>query len=220
MILEIDNVELNFSARKILNGVYLKGETDVVIGILGSNGSGKSCLLQILFGSLQPKYKLIRVDQKPILKPLFKTGKVKFLPQFSFIPNTIHIIKVFNLYKVDWEPFIDDFSAFERHKHSKMKNLSGGEKRVIEIYITLKSQSQIVLLDEPFSHLSPIYIEKITDLIKREKSKKIIIITDHMYRHILDVSDEIYLLTKGNTKLMRDVKELENYNYLSVGSLS
>ncbi|MCH7525777.1 MAG: ABC transporter ATP-binding protein, partial [Bacteroidetes bacterium] len=119
MILEIDNVELYFKDKTILKGVYLKAETGKVTGILGSNGSGKSCLLEIIFGSLKPKYKLIRIDGSPLLKPLFKTKFVKFLPQYHFIPNVIKLKNVFKLYNVDWNTFVDEvieFSAYENFK--------------------------------------------------------------------------------------------------------
>ena len=66
MILEIDSIELYFKQVRILHGIYLKAETGYVTGILGSNGSGKSCLLSIIFGNLQPKYKCIRINNKLI----------------------------------------------------------------------------------------------------------------------------------------------------------
>jgi ABC-type cobalamin/Fe3+-siderophores transport system ATPase subunit len=50
MIIELDSVELYFDKRRILNGIYLKAETGKITGLLGRNGCGKSCLLQILFG--------------------------------------------------------------------------------------------------------------------------------------------------------------------------
>ena len=85
MIFEIDNVELYFKEKRILNGIYLKAETGKVTGILGSNGCGKSCLLNIAFGNLKPKYKLIRVNNKPILKPLYQTKLAAYLPQYNSI---------------------------------------------------------------------------------------------------------------------------------------
>ena len=63
MIFEIDNVELYFNKKRILNGIYLKAETGKITGLLGSNGSEKSSLLEIAFGNLKPKYKLIRIDK-------------------------------------------------------------------------------------------------------------------------------------------------------------
>jgi ABC-type multidrug transport system ATPase subunit len=219
MILEIDNVELYFQSKRILNGIYLKSELNSVTGILGSNGSGKSSLINIIFGNLTPKYKLVRLNRKPILKPLYKTKKVKFLPQHPFLPR-IKLNKIFNLYNIDWKTFTKEFEGFDKYRNTLATKLSGGELRVIETYLVLKSKSEIVLLDEPFSHLAPLYIEKFKSIISEEKRKKVIIITDHMYRHILDVSDEIYLLKNGCTKKIEHIEELEDYKYLNLGSLT
>ena len=215
MILELDNVELYFKQKRILNGIYLKAETGKVTGILGSNGSGKSCLLQIIFGSLQPKYKLVRIDNQPILNPLYQTKLAKFLPQDPYLPNHLKIKIIFALYKVNWIKFISTFENFIGFENAKANHLSSGQQRLIECYLVLKSNNEIVLLDEPFSHLSPLFVEKIKELIEEEKKSKIIIVTDHMYRHIIDVSDDIYLLTNGCTKQIAALNELEDYKYLS-----
>ncbi len=215
MILEIDNVELYFRAKRILSGVYVKAETGKVTGILGSNGCGKSCLLQIIFGGLKPKFKLIRINHKPVLKSLYQTDKVAILPQHNFIPNRMQLKTAFQLFKVDWSSFLDTFKHLTISKTSKFKTLSGGERRLVETFIVLKSNKDIVLLDEPFSHLTPLHIEAVKAIISEEKKNKVILITDHMYRHIIDVSDDIYLLKNGCTKLVNKPRELEDYKYVS-----
>ncbi len=220
MILEIDSVELYFKDKRILNGIYLKAETGKVTGILGSNGCGKSCLINIIFGELKPKYKFLKIDNKPILKPLYLTNLASLLPQHNFAANTIKVKSIFKLLKVDWNEFISLFKSFSMHENLRMKKLSGGERRIIETYLILKQNTKIVLLDEPFSHIAPLYIETIKTLIKEEKQHKIIIITDHFYNDLIDISDTIYLLKNGCTKLIDDIKELEDYKYLSVGSLN
>ncbi|MCK0177885.1 ATP-binding cassette domain-containing protein [Flavobacteriaceae bacterium S0862] len=202
MILEIDNVELNFNYKRILSGIYLKAETGRVVGILGSNGCGKTSLLNIIFGNIQPKYKLVRIGKKPILKPLYLTKLVKYLPQHTFLLN-LKLPSIFKLFHVDWEGFILHLPAFSKYKKTKINRLSGGEQRFVEIYLILKSNSDIVLLDEPFSHIAPLQIEKIKQLISIEKLEKIIIITDHLYSHIIETSDEIYLLKNGCSKKNR-----------------
>lgn len=219
MVLEIDNVELYFKEKRILNGVYLKAETGKITGILGGNGCGKSCLLNIMFGTLKPKYKLIRIDNKPILKPLYQTKLVAYLPQYHFIPDRMKVKTAFKLFGVSWGDFIVDFELFSIFKNTNFNKLSGGERRVIETYIILKSDRKIVLLDEPFSHLAPLHIDKVKALISEEKQHKTIIITDHIYRHIIDVSDDIYLIKNGHTKLINNLTELEDYKYLSLGAL-
>lgn len=219
MIFELDNVELYFKNKRILNGIYLKAETGQVTAILGRNGCGKSSLLNIAFGNLKPKYKLIRLNSKPLLKPLYLTGLAKYLTQYNFIPSGMKLSYVFKLYQLDWDSFTENFEAFSIYKSSKLKALSGGERRIVETYIILKTKSDIVFLDEPFSHLSPLHIETVKQMIADEKEHKVIIISDHLYQHIIEVSDTIYLLKNGATKKIEKLTELEDYKYLSEGSL-
>lgn len=219
MILEIDNVELNYNSKRILSGIYLKAETGKVVGVLGSNGCGKTSLLNIIFGNTKPKYKLIRIDNKPILKPLYKTKLVKYLPQHNFLPN-LNLSYIFKLYDIKWENFTTLFPAFKKYHKTKSRYLSGGELRAVEIYLILKSDSNIVLLDEPFNGVAPLYIEKIKALINNQKKEKIILLTDHRYTEVIDVSSTIYLLKNGCTKLINNLSELEDYKYLNIGSLT
>src|SRR5690606_32607149 len=178
MFIEIDNVELRVASEHLLKGIYLKAETGKITGILGANGCGKSSLLSILFGNLSPDHKLIRIDGKPCLKPLFTFNIVKLLPQDSFIPSHIKIKTVFELFDVSWENFIADFESFLPYHNSNVREISGGERRVVEAYLVIKSKTQLVLLDEPFTHLSPLYIEKFTKILKEESKEKAIVITD------------------------------------------
>ncbi len=219
MILELDNVELYFKEKRILNGIYLKAETGKVTGILGSNGCGKSCILHIIFGSLKPKYKLIRLDGKPILKPLYLTKLIKFLPQLPITPNSLKLKTAFTVFQVDWTEFTRHFQSFTKYKNFKFRQLSGGERRVVETYLLLKSSTKIVLLDEPFSHVAPLHIETIKKLIVEEKQGKIIIITDHLYRDIIETSDNLYLIKDGHSKYTTDLKLLEDYKYISENTL-
>src|SRR5690606_11991789 len=114
MIFEIDNIELDFGKKRILSGIYLKAETGKITGIAGANGTGKSSLMNIIFGNLKPTQKLIRIDSKAYLKPLFTSGLVKYLPQHSVIPTYLQLEKAFKLYKVDWNEFVSFFPDFSK----------------------------------------------------------------------------------------------------------
>ncbi|HAJ82942.1 ATP-binding cassette domain-containing protein [Zunongwangia profunda] len=214
MIFEIDNVELYFDNKPILKAAYIKAETGKVTGLLGRNGSGKSSILKILFGTLKPKYKLLRVDNKPVLKAFYKTGKITMLPQFPLLPPGIKTKKAFYMYKVDFGEFCDVFSEMYATKNQKIKELSGGEQRIIEIYLVLKRNVDIVLLDEPFAQLSPLMIDKFTAVIQQEKKDKAIIITDHRYEAILKVSDQVFLFQNKQTKIVKSKNELIKSGYL------
>ena len=153
MIFEIDNVELHLRNKLILSGIYLKAEAGKVTGILGRNGCGKSCLMEIIFGNLKPKNKLTRIDNTPVLEPLYQTKQVKYLPQYSFLSNSFTLHKTFKTYQVDWIAFISMFPNFSNYKNFKPRLLSTGERRLVELYLVLKSPSKIILLDEPTNNL-------------------------------------------------------------------
>lgn len=69
------------------------------------------------------------------------------------------------------------------------------------------------MLDEPFTHLNPIQIEKAKELMLEEKKHKGLLITDHMYQHIIDVSDNLYVLSNGKTHLTKSIDEVERLGY-------
>ena len=219
MLFEIDNVELHFKDKLVLNGIYLKAETGKVTALLGGNGCGKSSLLNIFFGSLVPRHKLIRINNENYLKPFFYSGIVKYLPQHSFIPANLKISIIFRLHKISWDDFIEDFPHFSKNKKSRIKDLSGGERRLIETYVIIKSEAELILLDEPFTHLAPLYIEKIIELLQEEAKEKAIVVIDHLYHHIIGIADEIYLIKNGCSRLIKNPKELEDLKYLSYGTL-
>lgn len=218
MILEVDNIELSFDNKRILYGVYLKAETGKVTGVLGRNGSGKTCLLRIIFGDLNSKYKNIRLDGKYQKKALYKGNSIAYLPQQQLLPNSMKIYKAFHLFKVDWNEFIKQFDSFEMYQNTRANVLSSGELRVVETYLILNSKNKIILLDEPFSFIAPLYIEKFKKCIAERKKEAAILITDHFYRDILDVSDSVYFLKNGYSKLIKSKKDLENEGYLNIDS--
>ena len=214
-LLEIDNVALTFGQVDILKAIYFKAEIGKVTGILGSNGSGKTSLLRIVFGELKPHNKLIRLDNKPILTPLYKTGIIKYLPQFHIIPKNLSLKSCFSYFETSLDDFLIDFPNFKSQGKFRFSKFSGGEKRLIETYLILKSTANIILLDEPFSHLAPVYIQQLKKLIEIEKKNKIIIITDHLYNHVLDISDDLYLLKDGWSRLLKSPVELIHHKYLN-----
>lgn len=214
-VLEIDNVELNFGILEVLKAIYFKAEKGKITGILGRNGCGKTSLLRIIFGELKPNNKLIRIDNKPILTPLYKKGIIKYLPQFHIIPNSVSLKSGFHYFNASFVDFLIDFPDFRTKEKHRFSDFSGGEKRLIETYIILKSEAKIILLDEPFSHLAPLYIQKIKALIEIEKQHKIIIITDHLYKEILETSDTLYLLKDGWSRFIKSPEELIHHKYIN-----
>ena len=145
MVLEVDNIELNFGNKKILSAIYIKAEKGKIAGILGGNGCGKSCLLEIIFGSLKPKYKTIRINSKIVTKKGYATNKMAYLPQYALLPKNLKLSTAFKLYNLEWEGFISYFEHFKLYKNAKTNQLSSGELRVVETYLNICAKKEIIL---------------------------------------------------------------------------
>ena len=92
--------------------------------------------------------------------------------------------------------------------------MSGGERRIVEIYSIVASKTKFCMLDEPFSQVMPVHAEKIKKLIVREKQNKGIIVTDHAY-HYLDICDEIYVINNAKTFLIEHLNDLKKTGYVN-----
>ena len=194
-ILEVDSVILEFGARRILQDVYLKTETNKVTGLLGRNGTGKSCLFKILSGELISNSQSVRINGRALLGSNRTSADIKYLPQNNFVPKFLTIKRVLSDFNVEFDRLLINFPEFQRYQESKLMNLSSGQRRIIEIFIILTSKSKFCLLDEPFSQIMPLHVEKIKEIILEEKNSKGIIISDHMFDHILELSDDLYVIS-------------------------
>jgi len=102
----------------------------------------------------------------------------------------------------------------------KSDQLSGGEKRLLEILLITYSNAKYILIDEPFNGIAPIYKEEIKMRIKEQSINKGFIITDHDYWNILDLSTRIILMHDGGTKEIKNKKDLEYWGYIPDGILN
>ena len=101
------------------------------------------------------------------------------------------------------------------HLNKKSKQLSGGERRILEIFLIIFSNAKYILLDEPFNGVAPIHKEEIKKIIIAQSKNKGFIITDHDYRNILDIATKIVLIHDGRTKEIKNNDELIRYGYIS-----
>ena len=213
--LEVDSIILEFDQKRVLQDIFLKNETGKTTGILGRNGSGKTCLMNVIYGELKTTNKSIRLDGKAIFDGFRSPEILRYLPQFSFIPKSLKIKRIFNDFNLNFSEFIKYFPDFEKYYDFKLKSLSGGECRIFEIYSILASKTKFCMLDEPFSQIMPVHVDAIKSLINKEKKNKGIIITDHLYEHIIDACDEIYVILNGKTHLTEDRNDLMKLGYLN-----
>lgn len=215
LTLNVDSVELSFDSRKILQDVALQCSQGEIVGLLGRNGSGKSSLLKIIFGSLKPAYRYVSIDGKYIYNG-YSAGDIAYLPQHNYLP---HGIRISRLARVLIDPvFWDEFAAqpiYKDHQHKTAGELSGGELRMLETLMVVYNKAGFILLDEPFTHISPVQTEFFKPIIKTCAQRKGIIITDHQYYNVLDVAGRLIILENGCTRPVYGVDDLVSYRYLS-----
>lgn len=216
--LEIDSVILELNSKRILQNVYLKSETGKITGLLGRNGTGKSCLMKILFGELIPNEKSIRLNGKSLVTTYRSPNDLKYLPQTKFIPQSLTIKRIFSDFNLDFTDLVYNFPEFKKFYNARLRNLSGGERRIIEIYLILVSKTKFCMLDEPFSQVMPLHVDVIKNLILREKENKGIIITDHLYKPIIEICDNLYVISDGKTYLINSIDDLETLGYANVNN--
>jgi ABC-type multidrug transport system ATPase subunit len=213
--LKVDSVQLEFDGRKILQSVYLNCMQGEVVGLLGRNGCGKSSLLKIIFGTLTPNYKYVSINNQ-FIHTGYLNNRVAYLPQHNYLPDGIKVEKLARIIvdPVSWDEFTE-LPSYQKNYNKTISELSGGELRQLETMIIIHSKADFILLDEPFTHISPIQADEFKPVIRACAKRKGIIITDHQYYNILDVSDKIILLTDGITKYITNNEELVTYGYLS-----
>lgn len=213
--LKVDSVELAFDGRRILQDISLHCSQGEVVGLLGRNGCGKSSLLKIIYGILPTTHKYVSIDGKVIFKG-YRDSQIAYLPQHNYLPPGISIK---SLAKMMVAPrYWNEFSAhiiYRNHWNKNTSQLSGGELRQLEMLMVLYSRADFILLDEPFTHVTPVQSDYFKEVIKAISSAKGVIVTDHQYHNVMDLSDRIIILTEGCTKPVSGINDLVTYNYLS-----
>ena len=214
--LHVDSVTKSYNNKTILSDVFLSCQKGEIKGLIGRNGSGKSTLLKIIFGSEKAEYKFVRIGEKVIKNVSDGRKLINYLPQDNFLPNNLTIRKITSLF-LDYESRIEMLNNeyLKPLLHKKNQELSGGERRIIEILLIIHSKAEFVLLDEPFNGVSPIVRDYIVEYIKKRKERKGYIITDHDYENVIHLADSIVYLQNGFLREINEMSELVDLGYLT-----
>jgi ABC-type multidrug transport system ATPase subunit len=210
----INKISKKFRKGIVLSNISIRIKTGEILGIFGRNGCGKSTLLKIIFGVLSSDYHDILIDSE-CFNPSnnIKLMTISYLPQTSFLPNNLTVRQVIPIYykdgndqdKIFYDPRI---ASFERQR---IGTLSLGERRYFEILLISRLPHQFLLLDEPFSMVEPLYQNSIKELLLDLKKEKGIIITDHYYRNVFEVSDRKMMIKDGKAiEIENEIDLIEN----------
>lgn len=210
----VDSVHLKFDHQTVLQSAFMTAQTGRITGVLGRNGCGKSCLFRCIMGGLKPQNIFIRFNDEQETDYDHIGLRIKYLPQNSFIPLKMTLGEAFDIYGVDYDSLVSFDPKFHTMQRRQVRELSGGEARIAEMYLILNSDAEFCILDEPFSNVAPKYVEKMQELVQQHKAEKGIIISDHMYESVMGITDDLYLLRDGYTFLIKSREDLVLQGYI------
>ena len=212
MSLIVENIQKSYAGRRVVDGVSFNVEKGEVVGLLGRNGAGKTTSFDMVLGLVKPERGTITLDGHNISKMAIHDRArrgIGYLPQEASIFRKLSVWDNLKLVlelkgknrreqKQIIERLLGEFSLEHLHETIAVQ-LSGGERRRLEIARCLASEPTFMLLDEPFTGVDPISIGDIQVLIRRLRDDwgLGVLLTDHNPRATLKITDRAYLIDHG-----------------------
>lgn len=223
-MIKVKNITKKISSKMLLKFISFELKPNKITGLLGANGAGKTTLFRSVAGLSSIDTGEIFLGKKEVSR--FDIEKrslqgLKYVPQedslfeeLSLLENLTAAIelqfkKIQNKHteKID---FYLEKMKLQNKANIKAKFLSGGEKRKTEILRAILLDAKCILLDEPFAGVDPISVEEIIKILKDLKEDLTIFISDHNFRDVMKVCDEIILMNQGEILLNGPPKTVQN----------
>ncbi len=221
-ILEAQGLGKWYGRRKVVDGVCFEVNLGEVVGLLGSNGAGKTTSFRMTLGQVKPNEGKILFDGKDVTTlEMYKRARLGmgYLPQehsifrkLSVEQNILAILELQPFYRrlkrrltaaerrQKCDEVLERFGLTHLRKNNAAR-LSGGEKRRLEIARCLVCDPLLILLDEPFTGIDPQTIEDIQKIVRELRNQGIgILVTDHRVREVLTITDRSYLIKAGKVR--------------------
>ena len=211
-----------YGRRQVVNEVSLEVKKGEVVGLLGPNGAGKTTTFYMITGMIRPDSGRVLLNGRDIARlPMYQRARlgIGYLSQepsvfrkLTVAQNLMAILEMMNMSRQDrkrkMEKLLDDLKISHLAKQ-KAHNLSGGERRRVEIARALVTDPSFMLLDEPFAGIDPIVVSDIQDIVRGLSELGIgVLITDHNVYETLSITDRAYLLYEGSILKSGDARFL------------
>ena len=210
-VLSATGLVKRYGEKTAVQGIDLEVRSSEVVGLLGPNGAGKTTTFNMMAGSVRPTKGQVFLDDEDITElPMYKRARmgITYLPQESSIFRKLSVADNVGAILETVEPnrkrrkerlaeLLTELGLTERASR-KGADLSGGERRRVEITRALVLDPQFMMLDEPFAGVDPIAVIDIQKIIQQLKDRGIgVIITDHNVRETLSICDRAYIIKDG-----------------------
>lgn len=224
MYIETRDLIKTFKTRNVVDGVSLRVDQGQIVGLLGANGAGKTTTFYMIVGLERPSSGQIFINDEEITHmPMYQRSRygIGYLPQEASIfrkltveDNIMAILETTRLTadeaSAKMESLLQEFHVDHVRKR-KGSELSGGERRRVEIARALATDPGFILLDEPFAGVDPIAVADIQAIISYLKQRGIgVLITDHNVRETLSIVDKAYILNEGQILIDGDSDTIAN----------
>lgn len=223
-MIKVENISRSVKSKLLFKNISFDLPNNKIIGLLGANGAGKTSLFKAISGlSKIDSGKIKFYDENLHLMTLEERSNagLNYVPQenslfddLSLKENLEAIVELrFKEISSDKSKQIEnllDLMKLTDKANTKSKFLSGGEKRKTEILRAILLDSKFILLDEPFAGVDPISVEEIIKILKNFKKDLGIFISDHNFRDVINVCDEIILLNQGELLLQGTPNQVKN----------
>ena len=208
--LELKDIKKSFKKKEILHGIDLQIRSSEVFGLLGPNGAGKTTLFSLISGLEMTTSGKIFLDEYDItFKDIsFRASRgIIYLPQEPSVFRKLSVAdnikaalqtKFKNIQIEDkYRSIMNEFDLFSLEKQIS-ENLSGGQRRKLEIARAFALEPKFILLDEPFAGIDPLTINEIKNIISKLRAKNVgVVISDHNAQATMDICDNISVINNG-----------------------
>jgi lipopolysaccharide export system ATP-binding protein len=221
--LEAQHLVKTYKSRRVVNDVSVNLSQGEIVGLLGPNGAGKTTSFYMITGLIRPDQGRILLDERDITaEPMFRRA-LKGIGYLAQEPSIFRKLSVEDnvLAILETIPSLDaggrqqrlegllDELAIKHLRRQKAFQLSGGERRRLEITRALVTEPKFLLLDEPFAGVDPIAVHDIQTIVAGLRHRGIgVLITDHNVEQTLDIVDRAYIMFEGQVQVGGTVREL------------
>ncbi|HUU45935.1 MAG TPA: LPS export ABC transporter ATP-binding protein [Acidobacteriota bacterium] len=210
MLHTVDLVK-SYRRRRVVNRVSVGIGPGEIVGLLGPNGAGKTTTFYLTIGFIKPETGDIKLGDRVITSlPMYQRARlgIGYLPQeasifrkMSVADNIMVVLETQGLSRAERRTRLDELLeelSITSVARQRGYQLSGGERRRVEIARALATRPKFMLLDEPFAGIDPIAVEDIQSNVARLREKGLgILITDHNVRETLSITDRAYIMCDG-----------------------